>query len=111
RDIARERICRYILFFGAFAGAFIGSLSFLAASNGWAIPFNFFDSFNQPAYEVMNALQERYGDMGYPQPYLHTQFMYQTRASVFYWMGIGLFVTFVCCVIRIVIRRKVAKAP
>jgi hypothetical protein len=105
RDIMRDKTCGYSLFFGACCGISIGSLSFLAASNGWDVLSKFFDSFNQPVYSVMDALQERYNLLSSD---MRTQIILWGMGAAIYWMLICLFPAFVYCVIRILVKRKAA---
>jgi hypothetical protein len=102
RDIMRDKICGYALFFGACCGISIGSLNFLAVSNKWDVMGNWFDSFNQPVYSVLDVLQERYNIMGSD---LRTQFIFWSTSAVIYWTLICLFPAFVYCVIRILVKR------
>lgn len=108
RDITRDEICRWVLFLGTCGGTFIGSVSFLAASNGWYVLSNFFYSVNQPINSVMGALQERYNILSFLPPSPQTQFITWNAAAVVYWIIICLFMTFIFCVIRIEIKRKAA---
>ena len=103
RDMARDKTCRYILFFALSVGAFVGSLSFLAASNGWEGLDNCFDSLNRPVYSVMDAISYQFS---IEMTSMRKGFICWHAAAVIYWAIIGLFVAFIFCVVRILKKRK-----
>lgn len=109
QDIARDKICRWLLFFGSCGGMFIGGLGFLAASNGWEDLDNCFNSFNRPVYSVMNAVQYRY-NIPYSRLWgSQLGFIYWHSVAVVYWTAIGFFVALIVCAIRIGKKRKQAR--
>ena len=101
RDIVRDKTCRWVLFLGICGGICIGSLSFLAASNGWEVLSNLFDSLNQPANAVMGALESRYKILDFLPPDLRAEFIFWNVVALIYWTAIGLFFAAFLCVIRI----------
>lgn len=109
RDIIRDKICRYILFFGICCGIFAGSLSFLAASNGWDVLSLFFDSLNEPVNSVMDALQNQYSILDSLPEGPGTEFVFRNTVDVVYWTIIGLLLALLPCVVRILKRRKAAR--
>lgn len=106
RDIVRDPFCKYVLFFGTCAGAFIGILSFLAASIEWVDLDQFFDLLNQPAYMVMRTLNVRYGILNFLPPGPRTEFICWHGAGVVYWAIIGLSAATLVCVVRILKKRR-----
>lgn len=109
RDSARDKICRYILFFGTLGGMFIGSLSFLAAANGWENLDNCFKTLNHPVSSVMDALQERYDILDSLPSGPGTEFIFGNTVAVVYWTVIGLLVALLPCAVRIFKKRKAAR--
>lgn len=108
REIVCDRICCYLLFFGACGGILIGKLSFLADSNRWDVLSNLFDSLNQPVFSVMVELQRRYRLLDLLAPGSQSVFM-RRNAVVIYWAVICLFLAFLYCVIRILRKRRAAR--
>jgi hypothetical protein len=109
RDIARDKICRYILFFGTCGGISVGSFSFLAASNGWGNLENFFDCLNQPVHSVIDALQDKYNILDFLPSDPRAEFIFRNTVDVVYWTVIGLLVVLLLCVVRILKKRKAAR--
>lgn len=103
RDIVRDRICRYALFFGTSGGVLIASLHFLATAKGWMGLAHYIGGFEHPVVHCLyNALGERLripnsipGDPETKQSILFY------LLGVFYWTVIGLFTASFYCVIRI----------
>jgi hypothetical protein len=113
REMVHDRICRYALFFGTCAGAFIGVLSFLAASLNWQEVDQLFDWLNEPAYSLLTELQVRYLNSGPAGPrtrFVNTdtraQFVFQHSTAVLYWAVIGFVIVSYFCAVRILKKRK-----
>lgn len=106
RDIACEKICRWVLLAGACGGALIGSLDFLAASNGWDYLGSLFESFNRPASTLVDILQVRFQSADSRPASASTVFMHRHVAGVVYWMIIGLLLASLFCIVRILAKRK-----
>lgn len=109
RDITRDKICRYMLFFGTFAGIFIGSLGFLAAANGWEDLDIFFNSLNHPVTSVVDALQARYDIPPSSQSGSQSEFILGNTVVVVYWTIIGSLLALLPCVVRLFRKRKAAR--
>lgn len=107
REIVRDRICRYALFFGPCGGMFIGSLRFLPILHGWRRLTDYTIRFEQPVAPLFNTLGE-WPIIGYFVPgnsYTKVHNFYY-MVVLFYWAVIGLFIASFYCVIRIGKKRK-----
>lgn len=109
RDIASEKICRWVLFAGVCVGALIGSLGFLAASNGWDYLGTLFESFNRPVNALVDILEARFQVLGSLLARPSTEFVCRHVAAIVYWMIIGLFLASLFCVVRILGKRMSAR--
>ncbi|HLX70783.1 MAG TPA: hypothetical protein VKV04_14235 [Verrucomicrobiae bacterium] len=109
RDMTREKICKYILFFGTCGGIFVGSLGFLAASNGWEDFDNLFNFLNQPVNSVVDALQDKYNIQDFLPSDPRAEFILRNTVAVVYWTVISSLVALLACVVRILKKRKAAR--
>lgn len=88
-EVVRKKAGRWMLFFGACGGMFIGCLNFLAASNGWEELERCFDGLDRPINWLMRDVQIR---CHYLPADPTARFVYSYVALVVYWAVIGFLV-------------------
>jgi hypothetical protein len=108
-EMIREKAGRWMLFFGACGGMFIGCLNFLAASNGWEELERFFDGLERPITWLMDGLEIRFNLLDYLPADARALFVYSHIAVIVYWAVIGLLVAWLFGVARIVGKRIAAE--
>ena len=105
-DVVREKAGRWVLFFGACGGMFIGCLNFLAASNGWEELERCFRGLDGPIDWLLSDTQ--FDFLAFLPAGPSTRFVGLHVALIIYWAVIGLLVAWLVCAVWIVGKRIAA---
>lgn len=114
-SLVRERTCRWRLFFGASGGILIGYLNLLAIANRWHALWAWFDFLDQPIQPLEEAIRDRIETLRLVES-LRLYRTYSTAGRpdwrltfLGYWFVIGLLLTSLFSVVRILKKRKAAR--
>lgn len=108
-EMVRDKGCRYTLFIGACGGMLIGSLNFLAASNGWQDLERVFDGPDQPINWLMQVLQDQFHVLDFLPADPSARFVCLHAVAVVYWAVIGFFAATLFCIVYIISKGKHAR--